>query len=264
MTSPLIVNEAGEGPTLIFLHGWTMDGGLFAGQLQRLSDRFHCLAPDLPGHGHARDRAANLDNAAALVDEIIAARDLRDVTLIGWSMGAAAAWRYISLFGTGRLSRLMTVDMSPKIVNGPGWDLGLIGQYADSIATGTARFRADWTGSAPAIAAGMFATREGPAAFDARRAEAKIRDNDPHAMNSMWASLVGMDERATIPLVDIPYLVSYGTKSRVYPASCADWLTEAAPVAYKHGFANSGHSPHLEEPDAFAAAVAGFVLETGT
>ncbi|MCP5075025.1 MAG: alpha/beta hydrolase [Rhodobacteraceae bacterium] len=262
MTLSMITNEAGEGPTLIFLHGWTMDGALFAGQLQRLSDRFHCLAPDLPGHGHARGRAANLNTAAALVNELITARDLSDVTLIGWSMGAATAWRYISLFGTGRLSRLMTVDMSPKIVNGPNWDLGLIGQDADSIATGTARFRADWTGSAAAIAAGMFATREGPAAFDARKAEAKIRDNDPRAMNSMWASLAGMDERATIPLVDIPYLVSYGAKSRVYPSNCADWLAKTAPAAQKHKFSNSGHSPHLEEPDAFAATVAEFALET--
>ncbi len=262
MNLPMIINEAGEGPTLIFLHGWTMDGSLFAGQFGRLSDRFHCLAPDLPGHGQARNRAANLDNAAALVDEIITDRNLSDVTLIGWSMGAATAWRYISIFGTGRLSRLMTVDMSPKIVNGPDWDLGLIGQDARSIATRSTLFCEAWPDSAPAIAASMFATHEGPAAFDAKMAEAKIRDKDPSAMNSMWASLVGMDERAAIPLIDIPYLVSYGAKSRVYPASCADWLVQTAPVAQKHEFENSGHSPHLEKPDAFAARVAEFALES--
>lgn len=254
------MREAGTGPALVFLHGWTMDGGLFENQFRRLSDRFHCLAPDLPGHGSAHHLPATLDEAAETVRQIINDRADDKVTLVGWSMGAATAWRYVACYGTGWLSRLMTVDMSPKIVNENGWTLGLKNRTPEQIAANTERFRTDWPGSAGSIAAGMFATREGPPWFDATVAEARIRKTDPDAMNAMWTALTAMDERATIPDIDIPYLVSHGALSRAYPSETADWLAKTAPLATKHVFASSGHSPHLEEPDEFARAVAAFVL----
>lgn len=252
------VHSVGRGPPLVFLHGWTMDGGLFDGQLARLSDRFQCLAPDLPGHASARHMHADLDTAADHVQAIIDGGGLDGVVLIGWSMGAAAAWRMIARHGTGRLAGLVTVDMSPKLVNEDDWSLGLKGQTPAAVAANIARFRADWSGSAGAIAAGMFATRRGPQDFGFRQATAKIAANDPDAMNAMWASLTAMDERATIPQIDVPYIIAHGARSRVYPAAAADWLVGHAPNARKLTFASSGHSPHLEEPDAFAEMVAGF------
>lgn len=253
-----VVHSAGSGPPLVFLHGWTMDASLFGGQFTRLSGRFHCLAPDLPGHSSARYLPADLDSTADHVRAIIEARGLAGVILIGWSMGAASAWRMIARHGTGRLAGLVTVDMSPKLVNEGDWSLGLKGQTPAAIAANTARFRTDWLGSAGAVAAGMFATRKGSQDFGFRQATRKIAANDPDAMNRIWASLVAMDERATIPQIDIPCLVAHGARSRVYPAAAADWLVAQAPDARKVTFAHSGHSPHLEEPDAFAEMVAGF------
>ncbi len=252
------VHEAGSGRPLIFLHGWTMDGGLFSGQFQLLADRFHCLAPDLPGHGSALGLPASLDNAAARLHALLDERDLRDAILVGWSMGAATAWRYVSLHGTNGLAALITVDMSPKLVNEDGWELGLIDQNRATIEANSARFRDDWAGSAGAIAAGMFADRVGPPGFRFDEAMAKIASADAAAMSRMWATLVAMDERATIARIGIPYLVMHGALSRVYSAATADWLVEQAPRARRHTFAASGHSPHLEEPDAFAQVVAEF------
>ncbi|RMF41398.1 MAG: alpha/beta hydrolase [Alphaproteobacteria bacterium] len=256
--SGIFLREAGAGSPILFLHGWTMDGGIFKGQFDRLSGRFHCLAPDLPGHGRAAGMSADLDTAAAMVDAILTTRGLQAVTLVGWSMGAAVAWRYIARFGCARLAGLMTVDMSPKIVNEAGWTRGLIGQDAESVAAATARMAADWPGSAGAIAAGMFATSAGPREYGTAEAEALIRRTCAPAMLSMWRALVAMDERATIPAITVPYLVAHGARSRVYPAAAAEWLARTAPLATRHAFAHSGHSPHLEEPDAFAKRLARF------
>ena len=250
--------EAGQGRPILFLHGWTMQGALFAEQIDRLSGRFHCLAPDLPGHGPAAGGPADLDAAARTVAALIRARRLEGVLLVGWSMGAAVAWRLARRFGTDRLAGLVSVDMSPRIVNDDAWQLGLKGQSADTIAATSARFRADWPGSAGAIAAGMFASLPGPAGFGFEAASSRIRQTRPTAMWQAWDSMVAMDERMTVATLPLPCVAAYGAQSRVYPAAAAEWIAATAPRGSLHGFAASGHSPHLEEPAAFAAMLAGF------
>jgi len=64
--------------------------------------------------------------------------------------------------------------------------------------------------------------------------------------------------RAIIPRIDLPHLVCSGALSRVYPASASDWIAETAPDGRRHVFARSGHSPHLEESEAFADMLRGF------
>ena len=40
--------EAGEGKPVVFVHGYLVDGRLWDGVVDRLSDRCRCLAPDWP------------------------------------------------------------------------------------------------------------------------------------------------------------------------------------------------------------------------
>ncbi|UUP16644.1 alpha/beta fold hydrolase [Nitratireductor thuwali] len=258
MTEISYTREAGAGPPIVFLHGWTMESSVFAGQFARLQDRFHCLAPDLPGHGRSVDLTANVEAAARLLRSIIESRNLRNVTLVGWSLGATVAWTYLARFGSGRIGRMVSVDMSPKIVNEGDWSLGLKGQNRAQTAVKTAHFAEDWHASAPAIATNMFASRNGAPDLGLERAVEKIRANDPAAMNSMWASLVSADCRPVIPCLGVPLLVAHGALSRVYPAATAKWLAETARQARRHTFEASGHSPHLEEPDEFARTLAAF------
>jgi pimeloyl-ACP methyl ester carboxylesterase len=44
--------EAGEGPALVFVHGYLVDGRLWDGVVDALADRFRCIAPDLPFGAH--------------------------------------------------------------------------------------------------------------------------------------------------------------------------------------------------------------------
>ena len=82
---------------------------------------------------------------------------------------------------------------------------------------------------------------------------------DAAAMQALWEDLLTLDERATIAGIDRPYLVCSGAQSRVYPASAATWLAQAAPQARHQVFARSGHSPHLEEPAAMSDALRRFI-----
>ena len=77
-------------------------------------------------------------------------------------------------------------------------------------------------------------------------------------MVAMWESLLATDAREGIARLPVPLLAAHGGASRVYSLATAQWLADSAPTARRHEFTSSGHSPHLEEPDAFARTVLEF------
>lgn len=237
---------------VVLLHGWTMRGAIFDDLIARLPTSFACYAPDLPGHGAVADREPSLKAAAETLADLIKTQDLDDVLLVGWSMGAAVAWRFLEAFGTDRIAGLMTVDMSPKLGSRPDWPHGLIGQSEADLAATTERMIADWRGMSEAIATTMFASREGATGYSRQAALTQILANDPARMIAMWRAMTAMDFRPLIARIDRPVLAASGARSRVYPASAAQWLAATAPRGETHVFQASGHSPHLEEPLAFA------------
>lgn len=228
-----------------------MRGATFDRIVARLEPEFRGLAPDLPGHGAAADLTPGLDASARMLGGLIS----EPVLLVGWSMGAAVAWRYVERFGTGALAGLVTVDMSPKLVNDQGWVHGLRGQSPADVARTTAQYRNDWHGSAETVAASMFAGSDPAAQADALW---QVRANDAAGMLLAWEEMTAMDMRPVTRKIDIPWLVAYGKRSRVYPAAASEWIAAQAPQATLAEFAASGHSPHLEEPEAFAERIAAF------
>ncbi|MBU2487149.1 MAG: alpha/beta hydrolase [Alphaproteobacteria bacterium] len=243
---------------VVLLHGWTMRGAIFNDLIAGLPAELDCHAPDLPGHGERASDEPSLAAAAQSLSALLEERDLNDVLLVGWSMGAAVAWQYVEDFGADRIAGLMSVDMSPKLACGPDWPHGLIGQSAEDVETTTGRMIADWPGMAEAIATTMFGHRDGAPGYSRADALAQILSNDPARMITMWKALAGMDKRQVIKTLPCPLLATCGALSRVYPASTARWLAETAPRGEMHSFAASGHSPHLEEPAAFAARLVDF------
>jgi pimeloyl-ACP methyl ester carboxylesterase len=79
-------------PTIVFLHGTRLTGAQWAAQVAALGDAFHCLAPDLPGHGSAEHVPFTVDAAAATVADLIEreAHGGRAI-LVGLSLGGYVA-----------------------------------------------------------------------------------------------------------------------------------------------------------------------------
>lgn len=84
--------EAGDGPHVVLLHALGRDAEDWRPVVEALSDRFHCLAMDLPGHGRARrdppySFAAMAEDLALLVGQLDG-----PYALVGHSMGASVGW----------------------------------------------------------------------------------------------------------------------------------------------------------------------------
>jgi pimeloyl-ACP methyl ester carboxylesterase len=105
--------EAGEGRPLVFIHGYLVDGRLWEGVVDRLSDRFRCIAPDWPAGAHrvAMDPSADLSppGFAALIDSFLAALDLDDVTIVGNDSGGALSQVFVTRHPE-RVSRLVLTN----------------------------------------------------------------------------------------------------------------------------------------------------------
>src|SRR4051795_8226280 len=85
--------EAGEGKPIVFVHGYLVDGRLWDGVVDRLSDRFRCLAPDWPlgAQQMALDPDADLSppGIARLIAEFVERLEFEDVTIVGNDSGGA-------------------------------------------------------------------------------------------------------------------------------------------------------------------------------
>jgi pimeloyl-ACP methyl ester carboxylesterase len=85
--------QRGEGPVLVFAHGWLANANLWRDVIDRLADRFRCVALDLPLGSHRLPMRDDADLSPAGCGEIVAAAlaalDLREVTLVGNDSGGA-------------------------------------------------------------------------------------------------------------------------------------------------------------------------------
>ena len=84
----------GQRKPVVLLSAWTFDASSWGSQIAALDAKgFRCVAPDRRGHGRSEMPSSgyDLDTLTDDVAALIEARDLRDVTLVGFSMGTAEA-----------------------------------------------------------------------------------------------------------------------------------------------------------------------------
>ncbi|HJQ55475.1 MAG TPA: alpha/beta fold hydrolase BchO [Vineibacter sp.] len=86
------VQQWGQGPTCLLLHGTGAATHTWRDVAPLLADRFNVVAPDLPGHGFSEALAAHrqsLTGMAAAISELLETLDARPTLAVGHSAGAA-------------------------------------------------------------------------------------------------------------------------------------------------------------------------------
>jgi len=254
--------DFGAGPVLLLVHGWAASGDFFDSVADQLASEFRVVIPDLRAHGETPAGAGPLDidllasDLQTLVEEL----DLTAITALGGSMAATVLWQMIVRNGHARFAGLIIEDMSPRILNTADWALGMAtGMDIDGSGRAIEAMRGDWPAYAAAFAPRMFA--RGRAARETEMIAdivARLSRRDGGAMADLWLSMASQDLREALPTMNLPTLVISGARSEAYGPETSRYLVEALPEAQSITFANSGHAPHLEEPQEFVRAVAQF------
>lgn len=251
---------AGDGRTpIVLLHGLMAHGGFFREQVP-LAEDFRLVTIDLRGHGEspAPDGKASVERIAADVAGLVAALDLEGAIGVGWSLGATVLWHVLAGPAASRFVGAVVIDMTARVRNDDEWDLGLSPEACEARSQA---IRDDFDGFARNAGAGIFAEPV-PAHLSALAewAGAEFARADANAIASVWASLVRQDVRALLTGIAHPTLIVHGGRSRLYGDDTADHLVAALPAAEAVRFDQSGHAPHLEEPDAFNRTLKDFAV----
>lgn len=104
----------GAGRPVVFSHGWPLNADMWEYQMTFLADRgLRCIAYDRRGFGRSSQPSTGYDydtfadNLATVIEEL----DLREITLVGFSLGGGEIARYLSnsKHRTERISKAVLV-----------------------------------------------------------------------------------------------------------------------------------------------------------
>jgi pimeloyl-ACP methyl ester carboxylesterase len=96
-TARLRIRRAGEGPAVLFLHGWALDLEMWTPQFEALASRYHLIAFDRRGFG-ASSGVPGIEQDVADIERVLAAIGVERAAVVGMSQGARVGLRWALRF----------------------------------------------------------------------------------------------------------------------------------------------------------------------
>jgi pimeloyl-ACP methyl ester carboxylesterase len=105
----LYYEDQGAGQPVVLIHGYPLNGHSWERQTSELvAAGYRVIAYDRRGFGQSSKVGSgyNYDTFAADLNTLLETLDLRDVTLVGFSMGTGELARYVATYGHERIAKL--------------------------------------------------------------------------------------------------------------------------------------------------------------
>jgi non-heme chloroperoxidase len=217
----LYYEDHGTGQPVVLIHGYPLDGSSWEQQTAALLDAGHrVITYDRRGFGRSSKPTTgyDYDTFAADLKTVLDTLDLRDVVLVGFSMGTGEVGRYLGTYGSDRVAKavflgslepyLLQADDNPEGVPQSVFDGLFEAVQADRYAFFTQFF------------AGFFNTDE---FLGNRLSQEALEANQQLAYNaspyaSVWAQPTWLtDFRGDIEKIDVPALIVHGTADNILP-----------------------------------------------
>lgn len=256
------VSVGGHGDrTIVFLHGYGCDSGMWRAILPSFQDSFRTITYDLTGSGssHAADydpvRYASLTAHADDLIAILEEQGVRDVIAVGHSISAMT----IGLAATRRpdlIARLVMVCPSPSYIDDDGYDGGFarsdlmdLIDVLDSNYLGWARQMAPQIMGVPA-----------KPELGAELTDSFCR-TDPDIARHFARVTFLQDHRTDVKEMAQPTLILQCRDDVLVPPQVGDWMVAHMPDASLTLLDVTGHCPHMSAPAMTAEAIKDFLRQ---
>lgn len=263
MRTPACEGCGAGADVVLLLHGigggaavW---GDAGSGTTKVLADALGCrvAAVDLPGYGASA--AMGPPMLRSMVDgvlQVLEALAPRRAAIVGHSMGGMVAQELVASH-PGRVQALVLACTSPAFGRAEGdWQSRFVAERLAPLDAGLGM-----AGMARQLVPGMVAPEASPAAL---AAAIDVMSRVPEATyRAALAAIVAFDRRAALSQMALPVLCLAGAHDRTAPPEVMQRMASRIPGARYACLEGAGHIANVEQPEAFNAAVAGFLREQG-
>lgn len=245
------VQIAGEGPTLLLLHGTGAATHSWRDVLPLLAQHFTVIAPDLPGHGFTQGRpkqGLTLPGMAAAVAALLDTLDMQPVLVAGHSAGAAIALQLVHARG----ETTPVVGFNPALMPFPGLAAKLfptlakamfVNPFVPRMLAGIARIPGE-TGRFLRRATGSTIDAKGIAAYEA------LMSNHRHCGGAM-EMMASWDLEALsrlLPQIASPVLLVHSSADSAVPLDSVERAAKLIHHCRVEVLPGLGHLAHEEQP----------------
>ncbi len=243
--------EAGQGPAIVFVPGWTMPASIWMPQIRDLARDFRVVALDPRSQGESEKPAEGHypERRAEDVKELVEHLGIAPAVLVGWSLGVPELLTYVDRFGTGSIRALVLVD---------GW----IGGDPDPAREAAYRkmlkqAQLDRPAFASAFVRQMYKKAQ-PEDY-LREVTAESLKTPTNTAVCLLMNIQGSDWRPVLAKIDKPLL--YAVTPWQKPQ--AEMLKARLPAARVELFEEAGHALFADEPERFNQVLRNFLAAGG-
>ena len=249
----LAIHDTGDGPVLLLLHAFPLDGSMWDSQVGALGGRYRCLRPDFWGCGSSPPPPAGvtIDGYAAAVLHELDERGVTEFAVCGSSMGGYMAFALLRAAPDRVRAVVLTGSRATADTEAArGARVVMAGQVRD--------------GGVEAIVEPMTERL----LCQRCRAEVHIADpvrgrirrcSDDGVISALEAIAARPDSTGMLRDIHAPTLVVCGTADVIVPIEESRAMAASIPGASLHEFEGAAHLASLEQPMAFSTLLGDFL-----
>ncbi len=258
-------DDHGDGRPVVLIHGWPLSNASWSAQDSALREAgYRVVAYDRRGFGKSGPGDSyDYDALSDDLDNVLSDLDLRDVTLVGFSMGGGEVARYLSRHGKERIHSVVFAAAVPpclmKSEDNP--DGPLTEDAAKGMRQGLEEQRDEFFED---FMRHFFSAGDELKVSEEQRTEAVAlcQQSDQEAALGCMDAFATTDFRKDLEAVDVPTLVIHGDSDGIVPFEGSGKLThEAVPDSELVVIEGGPHGINLSHADEFNSALVSFLAK---